>query len=157
MTFDEDNASFADAYDQIREKFGKSVIAFETPIVENGKVVELDGVSNSEWKNGMLMERYLHQEMCKYATPETTFEELHEYINGIIEEKGYVNLDFKGNLGHSIVKEKSDRIYIEKGNQRALGDVSYFTFEPHISGSDSRYGYKMENIYYFENGAVKEL
>lgn len=128
-----------------------------TIIIENGKVVETDNVSNLEWKKGMLMEEYLHEEMCKFVTPETTFEELYYHINSIIEEKGYINLDFMGNLGHSIVRQKNDRVYIEKGNQLRLGEVNYFTFEPHISVQGSKYGYKRENIYYFENGIVKEL
>ena len=128
-----------------------------TIIIENGKVVEDDNVSNAEWKNGLLMEEYLHEVMCKFVTPQTTFEELYYYINSIIEEKGYINLDFMGNLGHSIVRQKSDRVYIEKGNKISLGNVSYFTFEPHISVRDSKYGYKRENIYYFDNGILKEL
>ena len=128
-----------------------------TIIIENGKVVECDNISNDEWKNGLLMEEYLHEEMCKFVTPQTTFEELYYYINGIIEETGYINLDFMGNLGHSIVKQKNARVYIEKGNQIALGDVSYFTFEPHISVQGSKYGYKKENIYYFDNGKITEL
>ena len=40
-------------------------------------------------------------------------------------EKGFVNLDFMGNLGHSIVKTKGDGIYIEKGNMKKLGDSQY--------------------------------
>lgn len=128
-----------------------------TIIIENGIVVDTDNVRNNEWKKGLLMEEYLHNEMCKFVTPETTFEELYYRINKIIEEQGYVNLDFMGNLGHSIVKQKNDRVYIEKGNQICLGDVSYFTFEPHISVSGSKYGYKKENIYYFDNGVIKEL
>lgn len=85
-----------------------------TIIIENGKVVEIDNVSNEEWKKGLLMEKFLHEEMCKFVTPKTTFEELYYYINSIIEEKGYINLDFMGNLGHSIVRQKNDRVYIEK-------------------------------------------
>ena len=95
--------------------------------------------------------------MCRFVTPKTTFEELYYYINNIIEKKSYINLDFMSNLGHSIVRQKSDRVYIEKGNKKALGDVTYFTFEPHISGPKSKYGYKRENIYYFDNGVIKEL
>ncbi len=128
-----------------------------TIIIENGSVVDIDNVNNEEWKKGLQMEEYLHEEMCKFVTPKTTFEELYYYINRIIEEKGYTNLDFMGNLGHSIVRQKNDRIYIEEGNKMSLGDVSYFTFEPHISVKDSKYGYKRENIYYFENGIIKEL
>lgn len=67
------------------------------------------------------------------------------------------NLDFMGNLGHSIVRQKNDRVYIEKGNQMYLGAVGYFTFEPHISIKCSKYGYKRENIYYFKDGVIKEL
>lgn len=128
-----------------------------TIIIENGKVVECNDVSNDEWKNGLLMEKYLHEQMCKFITPKTTFEELYFYINGVIEERGYINLDFMSNLGHSIVRQKADRIYIEKGNHISLGEVDYFTFEPHISVPNSKYGYKRENIYYFEDGVVKEL
>jgi hypothetical protein len=62
-----------------------------------------------------------------------------------------------GNLGHSIVRKKEDRIYIEKGNRTKLADVSFFTFEPHISVSGSKYGYKRENIYYFDKEGLKEL
>lgn len=128
-----------------------------TIIIQNGTAVEWADVSNKEWKAGLLMEEFLHNELFKFATPKTTFEELYYHMNRIIEEKGFLNLDFLGNLGHSIVKQKKDRIYIEKGNQTYLGDVAYFTFEPHISVRGSKYGYKKENIYYFENGKLMEL
>lgn len=62
-----------------------------------------------------------------------------------------------GNLGHSIVKNKNDRVYTEKGNTQMISDIKYFTFEPHISIPGSKYGYKKENIYYFENGKLLEL
>lgn len=77
-------------------------------------------------------------------------------MNEFIVENGFVNLDFMGSLGHSIVKTKGVRVYIEKGNMIKLGDVKYFTFEPHIAFSDSKYGYEKENIYYFDkNGLMK--
>ena len=38
-----------------------------------------------------------------------------------------------------------------------VGDVEFFTFEPHISRPASVFGYKKENIYYFDNGALTEL
>ena len=68
-----------------------------TIIVENGIVVNKDNISNKEWKNGLLMEDILHLELMDYATPNTTFEELYYHINGIIQEKGFINLDFLGN------------------------------------------------------------
>lgn len=129
-----------------------------TIIVEGGQVVsDIADVKNDEWRNGLLMEEELHTELKKFVTPDTTFEELYYYMNQYIQEHGYINLDFLGNLGHSIVRKKEDRIYIEKGNYTKLGETAYFTFEPHISAAGSKYGYKKENIYYFESGQLNEL
>ncbi len=36
---DEENASFFKTYEELREKFGKSIIPFEVPIIESGKLV----------------------------------------------------------------------------------------------------------------------
>ena len=53
--------------------------------------------------------------------------------------------------------EDLNRVIEEKGNTTRLGDVAYFTFEPHISVPGFKFGYKKENIYYFEDGELKEL
>lgn len=100
--------------------------------------------------------RQTAHELVEFVSKETTFEELYYHINEIILKEGFVNLDFMGNLGHSIVKDKNERVYIEKGNTQKISDVEYFTFEPHISIPDSSYGYKKENIYYFQNGKLVE-
>ncbi len=128
-----------------------------TLIVQNGSVVSSKDILNEKWKDGIETEEKLHKIMIDFVNPETTFEELYSYMNRVIEDMGYVNLDFMGNLGHSIVKRKKDRIYIEKGNLGKLSGVPYFTFEPHISLPNSKYGYKRENIYYFEQGKLMEL
>lgn len=129
-----------------------------TIIVENGRVIDkIEDISNNEWRNGLLMEKKLHDKMTQIVSEDMTFEDLYYQINDYIKSEGYINLDFMGNLGHSIVRNKDDRIYIEKGNMAKLGDVNFFTFEPHISISGSKYGYKRENIYYFEDGKIKEL
>ena len=47
--------------------------------------------------------------------------------------------------------------YIRSDYPGKLADVSLFTFEPHISVSGSKYGYKRENIYYFDKEGLKEL
>jgi len=60
-------------------------------------------------------------------------------------------------LGHSIFKDKSHRIYIEKGNTEKLSAVEAFTFEPHISLPGSLYGFKRENIYSFNDDTLVEL
>ncbi len=128
-----------------------------TIIIENGTVVDKFQVSNEEWKRGLLMEDKLHSEMTAFVNMETTFEELYYHINELILNEGFINLDFMGNLGHSIVKNKNERVYTEKGNIQKISDVKYFTFEPHISVPGSKYGYKKENIYYFDNGKLVEL
>lgn len=128
-----------------------------TIIIENGTVVDKFQVSNEEWKRGLLMEDKLHSEMIAFVNTETTFEELYYHINELILNEGFINLDFMGNLGHSIVKNKNERVYTEKGNIQKISDVKYFTFEPHISVPGSKYGYKKENIYYFDNGKLVEL
>ncbi|MBR5207727.1 MAG: GTP-binding protein, partial [Erysipelotrichaceae bacterium] len=75
---DEDNASFADAYDQIREKFGKSVIAFETPIVENGKVVgSVNVLRKKAW--------YYNDRSTPKEVPADMTDLVNEYYDQIIE------------------------------------------------------------------------
>lgn len=129
-----------------------------TIIIENGVVVNnVCDISNIEWKDGLLMEDKLHEKLMSLATPETTFEELYLYFNNYITINGYNNLDFLGNLGHSIEISKNNRIYIEKGNKATLGSVNFFTFEPHIAIKGSNFGFKKENIYYFEKSFLKEL
>lgn len=129
-----------------------------TIIIEDGIVVNnIKDIKNDEWRKGLTMEEMLHQELFDYATPNTSFEQLYFHMNDFIVSHGFINLDFLGNLGHSIVKNKADRIYIEKGNQCKLKEVNFFTFEPHIGIKNSVYGYKKENIYYFENDKLLEL
>ena len=128
-----------------------------TIILQNGAVADHENVENAEWRQGLHMEEYLHNQLIHYAKPDMTFENLYYHMNDLIEAKGFINLDFSGNLGHSIVRRKNDRVYIEKGNIICLGDVAFFTFEPHISIKGSKYGYKKENIYYFVNGILREL
>ena len=129
-----------------------------TIIIQNGKAVQSDDeIMNPEWRAGVEMEKKLHKRMRSIVNPEMTFEELYVQMNEFILEEGFINLDFLGNLGHSIVRRREDRVYIEKGNHAKLSDVDYFTFEPHISVCGSRYGYKRENIYFFDQGILKEL
>ena len=129
-----------------------------TLIIENGKVViDISSIQNEQWRQGLQMEEYLHEAIFDFVDSNTTFEDLFYFINGEISKKGYINLDFLGNLGHSIVREKSKRIYIEEGNATKLSDVEAFTLEPHISLLGSVYGFKKENIYRFVNGKLEKL
>ena len=129
-----------------------------TLIVEDGVVVrDASAVRHSEWRQGLAMEQALHDAMCAFVTPETTFEALYWQINTMITEAGWVNLDFLGNLGHSIVRRKQDRVYTERGNTVRLGDAGVFTFEPHISRPGGMWGYKMEDVYAFDAGTLCRL
>lgn len=129
-----------------------------TIIVENGLVVKnIADIKNAEWREGLEMENTLHDILIKYVTRDTTFQELFFYMNDYIKQNLYINLDFMGNLGHSIESKKSKRMYIKKGNEHKLSQVKMFTFEPHISRNNGKYGYKKENIYYFNGDCLCEL
>ena len=110
-----------------------------------------------DFVEGLNTELRLHDEMIAYVQPETRFCDLFAYGNQKIKEYGFENLDFLGNLGHSIETEPSHRRYIDKECREKLGDVLMFTFEPHIRKKEGEWGYKHENIYYFHNGMLKEL
>ena len=78
-------------------------------------------------------------------------------LNDKIKSFGFENLDFNGNLGHTIEKDRNNRIYFEKSNMKKITESMLFTFEPHIRMIGKKYGVKFENIYYFENDSVREL
>lgn len=124
--------------------------------VENG-VARVRPIS-PEFVSGHEAEVRLHQKMRAFVQPDTSFHDLYEFANEQIRDEGFENLDFLGNVGHSICQRRDDRLYIESGNHRRLGEVGCFTFEPHISQRGSRWGFKHENIYYFDDkGVVEEL
>ena len=92
-----------------------------TIIIENGKVIpSTDRIKNEEWKNGLLAEEKLHGELMNFASPETTFEELYFYMNDLINQSGYKNLDFMGNLGHSIAAKKTTEFILKEATWLGL-------------------------------------
>lgn len=109
------------------------------------------------FQKGFDFENYLHQYFRKVISPEISMGELFDSVNRVIDENGYQNLDFNKNLGHTIEKKKEARKYFESGNAIKIKEIQYFTFEPHIRYKNDKYGYKMENIYYFADGRLKEL
>jgi Xaa-Pro aminopeptidase len=116
--------------------------------VENGRCV--DPPSLPEFARGARAEQELHETLVRCAHPALTFHELFQIGNQEIARLGFENLDFRGNLGHTIEKELSARRYIESGSSMLLGDAAFFTFEPHIREPGSAWGFKHENIYYFD-------
>ena len=113
---------------------------------------------SDEFIEGIQVEKMLHEEMINFASPETKFSDLFEYGNNLISNSGYENLDFLSNLGHSIETDLKNRKFIDKGCSEELGSVQLFTFEPHIRKRGNPWGFKHENIYYFDtNGNTVEL
>ena len=139
-------------YEQIWGDYARTII------IENGQVKKNTTlIENQEFKDGIIAEEKLHNQLIKIAKPDMTFEELYYLMNDYITHLGYVNLDLRGNLGHSIETNKDNRIYIEQGNNTKLSEKTYFTFEPHIKKTMSAYGFKMENIYCFVNSQLIDV
>lgn len=129
-----------------------------TIIIEDGCVCrDVNDIQTVEWREGLLAEVRIHEEMRAFVGENTTFEQLYAELNRRIERMGYVNLDFAGNLGHTIEQKKENRRYIEKGCGLRLADAGCFTFEPHIGKRGSQFGFKREDIYCFEVGGLKRL
>jgi Xaa-Pro aminopeptidase len=124
--------------------------------IEGGRTVEIP--SGSEFLAGLEAEHLLHARMIGFTTPKTTFQDLFEFANGEIYALGFENLDFLRNVGHSIESHPNRRRYIQAENSLPLGEVALFTFEPHIRAAGGRWGFKHENIYYFDSdGRIAEL
>ena len=111
-----------------------------------------------DFVDGHRVQMLLHAEMKRTVSRQTTFGELFDFVNEIIRREGYENLDFLGNLGHSIAQRLEDRSYIEVSNHRLLSEIPCFAFEPHIRKIGGVWGFKHENIYYFdEKNMIAEL
>ena len=124
--------------------------------VENGECTE--SPTKTDFQQGYLVEEELHRQMQSFVTPDTLFSELYEFGNQKISEYGYENLDFLGNLGHSIELNPSLRRFIDKNCNEPLRSAGLFTFEPHIRKLNGVWGFKHESIYYFDaSGSAVEL
>ena len=104
-----------------------------------------------EFQEGAKVELELHRAMVNFVTPKTKFCELYEFGNELIHSLGFENLDFLGNLGHSIELIPSNRRFIDQSCKEELGSVRLFTFEPHIKKIRGIWGFKHEDIYYFDS------
>lgn len=126
-----------------------------TFIVQDGKVEE--NFIPSGMKEGLQREEELHKALQKMLKEDMTFHYAYVQMNQLIEHFGFENLDLHKNLGHTIEKNKVDRKYIEYGNMTEFKDVKFFTFEPHIRRIGGKFGFKREDIYYFEDGKLQIL
>jgi len=123
--------------------------------VENGRVVS-EPVA-PEFAAGRRFLETLHAEMRNTVHPDMQFSELYEWTNDRIKANGFENLDFLGNVGHSIATNREDRQYIEATNCNRLGSVPFFTFEPHVRVVSGQWGFKHEDIFYFNQDGRTEI
>jgi len=100
----------------------------------------------------------LHADMLQTVHADMTFHDLFTWTNQRIASDGFENLDFLGNVGHSIATRREDRQYLEANNHCPLREVPFFTFEPHVRQVNGRWGFKHENIFFFNRaGRLEEL
>jgi len=124
--------------------------------VEQGTVTS--SPRSPEFVAGISFLQRLHLDMCAFVRPQTSFQALAAWAARQIESAGFVNLDFRGNVGHSIARRRDERLYLEEGNDRALGEVDFFTFEPHVRAVGGQWGFKHEDIFFFRaDGAIETL
>ncbi|GGP18129.1 M24 family metallopeptidase [Silvimonas iriomotensis] len=118
--------------------------------IEEGRVT--DEPESPALAEGKAFLAGLHQRMQATVRPDWTFDKLFRWTNAEIAAAGFENLDFLGNVGHSIATARADRQFIEASNTHLLSDVPFFTFEPHVRCSAGHWGFKHENIFYFDAG-----
>jgi len=124
--------------------------------VESGRVTPAPRLP--DFAAGARFLNQLHAAMRVFVTRETTFHDLAVWASRQIEAADFVNLDFRRNVGHSIAARLEDRLYIKEGNHHPLSDVNFFTFEPHVRAAGGSWGFKHEDIFYFDvGGSLAEL
>lgn len=107
---------------------------------------------NPEIKQLFTQQKKLHQLLLGSAKADLTFKELHDLLTRKLRTDGFVNLDFKGNFGHTIELDLKDRRYIVANEKLTLARAGFFTLEPHIKIPSGNFGIKHENIYYWREG-----
>lgn len=107
-----------------------------------------------EYKNGLNFVRQLHREMKTWLRPDTSFHQLFHWANVRIRESGFVNLDFRSNLGHSLCADREQRLFIQADNPLALAECDFFSFEPFIRLKGGHWGFKHEDIFYFDQNEL---
>jgi methionyl aminopeptidase len=117
--------------------------------LRNGELVDAEtaGVEQAE---GMATEAALHALLRETAKPKMTFRELHNVVADELARRGYENLDFLGNFGHSIGGDVRRRAFMDAECGERLDSVPLFTFEPHIARPGSPLAFKFEEVYLFD-------
>jgi Xaa-Pro aminopeptidase len=104
-----------------------------------------------EQAEGMAMEAALHALLLAEARPDMTFSEMHGRIDAALGAAGFENLDFLGNFGHSVGADVRARAFMDTQCGARLDSVPLLTFEPHIAKPASRFAFKYEEVYLFDD------
>lgn len=123
-------------------------------VVENGKVT--DAPQSLEFKNGLRFLHQMHAQMLTIVRPHTSFGQLFDWTNMRIRQGGFVNLDYRNNVGHSIATSREARQYIQANNAVKLGEVPFFSYEPFVRLKGGKWGFKHEGIFYFNQAGILE-
>jgi hypothetical protein len=111
----------------------------------------------AEFVEGKRFLESLHAAMPEFVDIYTTFLQLFNWTNERISADGFENLDFAGNVGHSIERRPADRKYIDATNHNRLSEALFFTFEPHVRRIGGLWGFKHENIFFFGPTGLERL
>jgi Xaa-Pro aminopeptidase len=117
--------------------------------LKDGVLVE-PAAAGVEQAEGMATEAALHALIQAEARPAMTFRALHAIVAEELARRGYENLDFLGNFGHSIGGDVRRRAFIDAECAERLDSVPLFTFEPHIARPGQPLAFKFEEIYLFD-------
>jgi Xaa-Pro aminopeptidase len=123
-----------------------------TYALEGGRVTAMP--ADLEIAAGLEFQADLHARLADVVTPATTGAQLHAWASAEIARHGFENLDFLGNVGHSIEARREDRCFIDARATGVLGDLGMFTFEPHLRKRGGRWGFKREEIYHFTDDGL---
>ncbi len=127
-----------------------------TYAIEDGECLPWDQSSNCELIEGMRFELELHNMLINSVDNNTTFADIHEMTNKLLDEKGYYNCDYHGNFGHSIEIHPDNRVTIIPGVDIKISDYGKpITYEPHICKIGGKIGVKHENMYLMHNGHLE--
>jgi len=155
MKVEENDLITIDVAPMIKNGWGDMARSF---IMEKGKIIDWETSENEEIVEGMKLEHELHKLFIDSVNKDMTFSDLHKIINSFLLTRGYRNLDYHGNFGHTIENDPGDRVTIDKDTH--INIVAYdkpITFEPHICKMDGTLGIKYENMYAYIDGKMRRI
>jgi Xaa-Pro aminopeptidase len=149
----EDDMVTIDIHPEIDGRWGDCARSF---FLRGGRLVDAKeaGAAQAE---GIVAEAAVHALVTDAARPDMTFRELHALIEQELMLRGFENLDFLGNFGHSIGADVRNRTFLDAYCEAQLDSVPLFTVEPHIAKPGERLAFKHEEVYRFGEGRRLQL